>query len=71
VRLPNSRINAHFANGAHRYSPAPCPPDTYCHDLSVISVAPDVPVWTTWAEYRKGRDRALEAILGRLGPSDG
>jgi hypothetical protein len=67
VRLPNSRINAHFANGAHRYSPAPCPPDTYCHDLSVSSVAPDVPVFTSWEAYSAGRDPALEAIRALLG----
>jgi hypothetical protein len=66
VRLPNSGIKAHFANGAHRYSPAPCPPDTYCHDLSVSSVAPDVPVPMRWGAYVRGRDAALEAIFARL-----
>jgi hypothetical protein len=66
VRLPNSGFKAHFANGAHSYSPAPCPADTYCYDLSVPSVAPDVPVAASWADYLALRDPALEAVLARL-----
>lgn len=66
VRLPNSGFKAHFANGAHSYSPAPCPADTPCYDLSVASVAPDVPVAASWADYLALRDPALEAILARL-----
>ncbi|HEX8695925.1 MAG TPA: hypothetical protein VF746_26145 [Longimicrobium sp.] len=67
VRLPNSGFKAHFANGAHSYSPAPCPPETYCYDLSVPSVDPDVPVAASWADYLGLRDPALEAVLARLG----
>lgn len=66
VRLPNSGLLAHFANGAHSYSPAPCPADTPCYDLSAASLAPDLPATATWAEYRAGRDPAMEAILARL-----
>lgn len=66
VRLPNSGFKAHFANGAHSYTPAPCPTDTPCYDLASSPVTPDVPVSATWADYRAGRDPAMEAVLARL-----
>ncbi|HEY7768415.1 hypothetical protein [Longimicrobium sp.] len=67
VRLPNSGFNAHFANGLHSYTPAPCPAETPCHDLSASSVAPDLPATASWADYRAGRDPAMAAILARVG----
>jgi hypothetical protein len=67
VRLPNSGFKAHFANGLHSYTPAPCPPDTPCHDLSSPAVEPDLPATPGWADYRAGRDPAMAAILARLG----
>jgi hypothetical protein len=70
VHLPNSGFKAHFANGAHSYSPAPCPADTPCYDLSVESVAPDLPATASWADYLAGRDPAMEAVLARLGGSE-
>lgn len=66
VRLPNSGFNAHFANGAHSYSPAPCPANTPCYDLSSPPVTPDIPAVASWADYRAGRDPAMNAILARL-----
>ncbi|WP_420124848.1 hypothetical protein [Longimicrobium sp.] len=66
VRLPNSGFKAHFANGAHSYSPAPCPAETYCHDLSSPPLAPNVPATATWADYHAGRDPSLQAILTLL-----
>jgi hypothetical protein len=66
VRLPNSGFKAHFANGAHSYSPAPCPPNTPCHDLSSPPLTPDIPAAASWAGYRAGRDPAMDAILSRL-----
>ena len=66
ILLPNSGLNAHFANGLHSYSPAPCPADTPCYDLSVATLAPDVPVATRWADYVAGRDPSLEAVLAHL-----
>ena len=66
VRLPNSGFKAHFANGAHSYSPAPCPPNTPCHDLSSPPLTPDLPAVASWADYRAGRDPAMDAILARM-----
>lgn len=67
VVLPNSKFSAHFANGAHSYSEAPCPEETYCFDLNVPTVRPDVPVTLTWQEYRAGVDPAMRAIVRSLG----
>ncbi len=66
VRLPNSGLKAHFANGAHSYSPAPCPANTPCYDLSSPPLTPDIRAMASWADYRAGRDPALDAILARL-----
>lgn len=66
VVLPNSGFKAHFANGFHDYTPAPCPADTPCYDLSAASVAPDVPASASWADYVARRDPALEAVLAEL-----
>ena len=66
MRLPNSGFKAHFANGAHSYSPAPCPANAPCHDLASPPVTPDVPAVASWADYRAGRDPAMDAILSRM-----
>ncbi|HEX8452500.1 MAG TPA: hypothetical protein VF647_10415 [Longimicrobium sp.] len=66
VRLPNSRLKAHFANGAHSYSPAPCPANTPCYDLSSPPLTPDIRAMASWADYRAGRDPAMDAILARI-----
>ena len=68
IILPYSGLAAHFANGAHSLSPKPCPTRDYCDDLSVASLAPDVPVEFRWSDYRSGIDpsmRAIEADLAR------
>ena len=65
VRLPNSGFKAHFANGLHSYSMAPCPVDVPCTDRSVRSLKPDVPVNLTWKEYLAARDPAMEAVALR------
>lgn len=62
IILPNSGLYAHFANGAHSYSEAGCPEGNYCHDLSVPTIAPDVPLTATWEEYRAGRDGVMEYL---------
>ena len=67
IELPNSGYDAHFANGFHSYSPAPCPSGTPCHDAQVESLDPHVPVTASFADYRAGRDPAMEAILARIG----
>jgi hypothetical protein len=67
IRLPNSGYDAHFANGLHSYSPAPCPAGVGCRDLSVETLDPHLPATAAFAEYRAGRDPPMEAILARLG----
>lgn len=63
ITLPNSGLDAHFANGFHSYSPAPCPADVPCVlDLSVASLAPAIHVQTTWADYATGIDPVMSAI---------
>ncbi|WP_157123816.1 hypothetical protein [Allosphingosinicella indica] len=66
IRLPNSGLDAHFANAAHSYSPTPCPPDVACLDMASPDIAPDIPLTERWADYRAGRDVALEAIMADL-----
>lgn len=66
IPLPNSGFDAHFANGLHSYSPARCPAGVPCRDLSVESLDPHVPVTASFADYRAGRDPAMEAILARI-----
>ena len=62
IILPNSGLAAHFSNGAHSYSTAPCPADTSCFDLSAPSLRPDIPTSSTWEEYRRGVDAAMREI---------
>jgi len=62
IILPYSRLAAHFANGAHSLSPAPCPDAGYCNDLSVAALTPDLPAAPDWDMYHAGRDPAMEAI---------
>lgn len=62
IILPYSGLAAHFANGAHSLSPKPCPTRDYCDDLSVASLAPDIPVETRWSDYRSGIDPSMRAI---------
>jgi hypothetical protein len=66
VLLPNSRINLHYADKAHSYSPGPSrvPKSRLYLDLDVASLKPDVPARWTWAAYLAGRDGATEAFLG-------
>lgn len=63
ILLPNSGLAAHFANGAHSYSPAPCPGGLWCADASVPSLDPDLPAPLRWVDYLAGRDPAMEAVL--------
>jgi hypothetical protein len=65
VRLPNSGFKAHFANGMHSYSMAPCPRDVPCADRNVRTLRPDIPVNLSWREYLAGRDPTMEAVTRR------
>lgn len=66
IILPNSGLAAHFANGAHSYSAAPCPTSTPCLDMKSPPIRPDVPAASSWADYISGKDPALEAVSARL-----
>ena len=63
IILPSSGLYAHFANGLHSYSEGGCPENTYCYDLSVPTIQPDIPATATWSDYLKGRDPMFEAIV--------
>lgn len=67
IVLPNSGLSAHFANGAHSYSTAPCPQGVKCLDMNVASLKPDVPALLSWQDYKAGRDPAMDAIVKMLG----
>lgn len=62
IILPYSGLAAHFANGAHSLSPAGCPTRAFCNDLSVRSLAPDIPAVTSWTDYISGVDASLRAV---------
>jgi hypothetical protein len=66
IILPYSGLAAHFANGAHSLSPKGCPTRDFCNDLSVASLAPDIPVTTRWTDYLAETDPALRAIEADL-----
>ncbi len=66
IILPNSRVNAHFANGAHRYSGGPCPDENYCLQVDIDTLDPDIPQSPSWDDYLNGRDPALESIIADL-----
>jgi hypothetical protein len=64
--MPNSKLSLHYADRFHSYSPAEYPERRpYDRDLSVKTLAPDLPVHLTAAEYFAGRDPALAQILRR------
>jgi hypothetical protein len=67
IILPNSGLAAHFANGAHSYSAAPCPTGVKCLDMNVPSMRPDVPALLSWDDYKAGRDPAMDAIVKIVG----
>ena len=67
IILPNSGLYAHFANGAHSYSTAPCPRGVKCLDINAASLGPDVPTLLSWQDYKAGRDPAMAAIVKILG----
>lgn len=66
ILLPNSGLAAHFANGPHSYSRAPCQRGLYCMDANAPNLSPDVRISLTWADYLAGRDPALDAITAKL-----
>ena len=66
IQLPHSGVTVHFANGFHGYSKRSYPErEPFFEDLSVESLEPDLPVSFSFADWRAGRDPALEAIAER------
>ena len=70
IPLPYSGLDAHFANGFHSYSPAPCPTGIWCLDRSIDSLDPHLPATASFADYKAGRDPAVEAIRAALSQGD-
>jgi hypothetical protein len=66
IRLPNSKLEVDFQTVLHSYSAAPCPRDVSCVDMEIQTLAPEIPVATSWADYASGRDPVLEAALQHL-----
>lgn len=66
-RLPNSGLILRSSNGYHSYSKLD-PPEfkPYFRDLSIETLAPDIPVRAGFKSYAEGRDVAMEAILSRI-----
>lgn len=62
--LPNSKLTVHYANGFHAYSQRDYPVfKPYFADLNVATLAPDVRIEMTWADYLAGRDPLFDAAL--------
>jgi hypothetical protein len=67
LRLPNSGLTVHYANGFHKYSQREYPSlKPYYFELQVSSLDPDIPVETRWADYIRGRDPLYSAVLQRM-----
>jgi hypothetical protein len=65
--LPNSKLTAHYSNGFHSYSKREyADRRPYLIDLDVDSVAPDILVQPTWADYSQGKDPLLDAVAKRI-----
>jgi hypothetical protein len=70
VRLPNSGIDMHYADGLHQYSDAPPPAgvkEFLPLDIDVRNLEPDIAVDSTWRDYISGADPvAATAANGTL-----
>jgi len=63
LTLPNSKLTVHYANAFHAYSKREYPDRQILLDLDVDSVAPDVVVEPSWAQYMQGKDPVLVCCL--------
>ena len=71
VELPASGATLLYASERHDYTTG-CPePECHApirdHPIRVKSLEPDVPVPLAFADYRAGRDAALDAVARLLG----
>ena len=68
MTLPNSHLKLHYATGLHDYS-HPCWGQEGCFwttlffPMHLRTLAPDVPLQYTFADYRALRDPVLEYVL--------
>ena len=63
IVLPNSQAAINYSNGFHRYSGVDAPEHRpYYEELSIPSLAPDIPVPATSKDYFSGKDPVLDAI---------
>jgi hypothetical protein len=71
MTLPNSKIVLHYATGLHDYS-KPCWGEPGCFwttmffPMHLQTLAPDVPIPYTFADYRASRDPVLDYVLNRV-----
>jgi len=71
LRAPASRLPLHYADGFHDWAHG-CEDLSRCywpvvfHGVAVGSLAPDLPVDLTFADYAAGRDPVLDRILAEI-----
>ena len=67
LKLPNSGLTVHYANGFHGYSQKDYPAfKPYFADLNVATLQPDQLIETTWSQYLSGIDPPFEAAVARI-----
>jgi hypothetical protein len=66
IRLPNSRLRAHYSSGFHSYSGRPHPDVVAFQELEAGSLEPRLPVRPSFLDYASGRDAVLDAIRADL-----
>lgn len=65
--LPHSQLTMHYANAFHAHSQREYPGfRPYFFDLNVASLAPEVVVEPSWADYASGRDPVFETAAARI-----
>jgi hypothetical protein len=65
--LPNSGLTVHYANAFHGYSQRNYPQfQPYFADLNIDTLATDVNVEETWADYAVGRDPVFDAAVAHI-----
>lgn len=73
-RLPNRGWYVNYATGFHDWG-GECQRERYCftrnipHDVAAGSLAPELYLPTSFADYTSGRDPVLEYVLSQKGPS--
>jgi hypothetical protein len=67
LKLPNSGLTVHYANGFHAYSQKDYPAfKPYFADLNVATIAPDELVEPSWYQHFAGADPVIKAAIARI-----